>query len=241
MRCPVCTQNTPDSWQPWLVSSEGGGYTHGLRVTPGIEFGVPSEVSLDSMYCANDECRQLVIRVHETLQIPPGIADAEVRTTTWLARPRTTRRSLDSGVPEPFRTDYLEAASILDLSPRMSAVLSRRVLGDLLERYAGQTQFSLASRIDKVVAETSHPSYITENLHHFREIADFGAHTQRDAQAEIIDVGRDEAEWTLDILDSLFDYFIVAPERNRKIREAMDERIKNAGRKSLASPEEEDA
>jgi hypothetical protein len=32
-------------------------------------------------------------------------------------------------VKDPNRRDYLEAASILDLSPRMSAVLSRRILG----------------------------------------------------------------------------------------------------------------
>jgi hypothetical protein len=72
----------------------------------------------------------------------------------------------------------------------------------------------------------------------FPEIADFGAHTQTDDRAEIIDVGRDEAEWTLDILDSLFDYFIVAPERNRVRREAVDAKISAAGRKPLASAPE---
>jgi hypothetical protein len=153
--------------------------------------------------------------------------------TAWFARPRGVTRLLDPLVPDPFRTDYVEAASILDLSPRMSAVLSRRILGDLLEKYAGQTQFSLASRIDKFIADPAQPGYIKENLHHFREIADFGAHTQKDEQQEIIDVNRDEAEWTLDILDSLFDHFIVAPERNRAIREAMDKKIKAAGRKQI--------
>jgi hypothetical protein len=130
----------------------------------------------------------------------------------------------------------LEAAAILDLSPRMSAVLSRRILGDLLERYAGQSRFFLTDRIDKFIADTTHPSYLRENLHHFREIADFGAHTQKNDQAEIINVDRAEAAWTLDILDSLFDYFIVAPERNRTLREAMDKKIEDAGRKPLTAP-----
>jgi len=87
----------------------------------------------------------------------------------------------------------------------MSAVLSRRVLADLLEKYAKQTQFSLTARIDKFTADTTHPRQLRENLHHFREIADFGAHTQKDDQAAVIDVGREEAEWTLDLLDRLFD------------------------------------
>jgi hypothetical protein len=75
---------------------------------------------------------------------------------------------------------------------------------------------------------------LRENLHHFREVADFGAHTQKDdQQAANIDVGREEAEWTLDVLDRLFDYFIATPAQDRKMREAMDERIKSAGRKPI--------
>jgi hypothetical protein len=73
-------------------------------------------------------------------------------------------------------------------------------------------------------------SQIRENLHYFREIANFGAHTQKDDQQEIIDVTEQEAEWTLDILDSLFEHFIVIPSRDRSIRESIAEKIEKAGR-----------
>jgi hypothetical protein len=231
MRCPYCTQNTPDSWKPWVAIGEGGGYTTGVGVErPSQGVGVPSMVSLDYMHCANDECKELIVRVHEEYNLPGYDANK----TTWFARPQSARRPIEPEVPEPFRTDYLEAAAILDLSPRMSAVLSRRILADLLEQYAGQKQHSLEERIDNFINDTKHPRPIRENLHHFREIANFGAYTQKNDQAEIIDVSRDEAEWTLDILDRLFDYFIVDPEKNRKMREGFDKKLGDAGRRPIS-------
>ncbi len=97
----------------------------------------------------------------------------------------------------------------------MSAVMSRRILADLLERYADQTQFRLPERIDSVRADTSYPTAIRKRLHYLREIADFGAHTQTDGTAEVVNVTEAEAEWTLDVVDALFDYFIVGPTDSR--------------------------
>jgi hypothetical protein len=158
----------------------------------------------------------------------------------WLAHPRSSGRLVDPLVPDDLRRDYNEAATILDMSPRMSAVVSRRILADLLERYAGLDKFSLAARIDDFSKDNTHPSQLRQNLHYLREIADFGAHTQKDDQAEIIDVDRKEAEWTLDLIDRLFDYFIVAPERDRKMREGFDKKLDDAGRKPLTTaPDDE--
>ena len=223
MKCPYCSQHTPDAWG--LVGAVPGA---------GKDF---TSLTGEWMRCANPECSQAVIRMNE-LHMKPSETEPlnfESETHTWFARPRSGSRPVDPLVKDPYRRDYLEAASILDLSPRMSAVLSRPILGDLLEEFAGQTQFSLTSRIDKFIDEPQHPGYIRENLHHFREVADFGAHSQKDGQAQIIDISREEAEWTLDILDSLFEYFIIAPDRSRKIREAMDKKIDAAGRKPISA------
>jgi hypothetical protein len=119
----------------------------------------------------------------------------------------------------------------------MSAVLSRKILGDLLEKYANRKEYNLASRIDKFIEDKSHPSHVRENLHHLREIADFAAHSHTDQQeGTTIDVDHDEAEWTLDIIDSLFDYFIVRPEKDRRRREAFEAKMQKAGRKPLKKP-----
>jgi hypothetical protein len=151
-----------------------------------------------------------------------------------------------------MRKDYAEAHIILDDSPRMSAVLSRRILADLLKKYDGATQFGLTARINAFIGNTGHPSRLRENLHYLREIGDFGAHTQTkqsvpdpataqpDAnttgtlqEEEIIDATKEEAEWTLKVVADLFDYFIVAPKTDEALRQAVDKKLLDAGRKPI--------
>jgi hypothetical protein len=204
---------------------------------------VRDEVTVDWMRCGNEECQQLVVQVHEHTQhfvhnLPIQHTDA------WIARPRfgNSQRPIDALVPEP---DYAEASAILETSHRMSAVLARRILGDLLEKYAGKQSNSLARQIDDFTSEPGHPSGLTSNLHHFREVDDFAAHIQEDEsgdeQREVIDVSREEAEWTLDLVDRCFDYFIVQPAKDEAIKASMDKKIARAGRKPLREGQDEDA
>jgi hypothetical protein len=55
-----------------------------------------------------------------------------------------------------------------------------------------------------------------------------------DEDSAIINVTREEAEWTLKIVADLFDYFVVAPEKDKRLRAAVDKKIKDAGRKPIA-------
>jgi hypothetical protein len=129
--------------------------------------------------------------------------------------------------------DYREATFIIEDSPRMSSVLSRRILADLLEKYAGLTQYDLAARIDAFIKDTGHPSRHRENLHYLREIGNFSAHTKTDTNGSIIEVSAEEAEWTLRVVLGLFDYFIVGPKTDETIRARIDEKLKAAGRKPI--------
>jgi hypothetical protein len=207
MKCPTCAENTPDSWSELYAKGTKG-------VTSRLEGPQPHNqiVELDWMRCANEECNELVIRLHESYNAGGPI----VYTAAWLVRPRSAQRPLDPLVTGNVRHDYEEAAAILDFSPRMSAVLSRSILADLLEEYAGLDNFSLAARIDDFVADTSRPHDLRKNLHYLREIADLSAHTKKNDQAEIVEVTKEEAEWTLDMVDRLFDHFIVSPARTTR-------------------------
>jgi hypothetical protein len=111
--------------------------------------------------------------------------------------------------------------------------MSRRVLYDLLEKYAGIAEYTLSGSIDKFVGNTTHPSEIRGNLHYLRELGDFGAHTKKDGDDRIINITRDEAEWCLKVVERLFDYFIVGPEINKKLRADMDRKLEEAGRKPI--------
>lgn len=251
VQCPVCGEHSPPTWDGFGTSVLGE-YLSALPIKGRGKNDLFNVVALEWMRCSNEKCEELIVRIHEqrvTGTLPGGAP--LMNTQTWIARPRFGEavRSIDPVVPEPFRTDYAEAAAILEASPRMSAVLSRSILADLLKRYAGKTQFGLNARIEAFVKDGGHPTRLTENLQHFREIADFGAHTQEARQEEddvpeIIPVERPEAEWTLDLVDRLFDYFIVAPNRDEEIKQRMDEKIERAGRKPLrpsASTEDDES
>ena len=240
MKCPKCGENTPDSWSAfWPESAMHGERASRAAVThaqPFLDVGDAISCNIEYMQCANAECRQMVIRLNEirtTTRFRGGVPIVDHSGSKWIVYPRHSERSVDLLVPEPFRRNYLEAAAILDISARASAMLARRVLADLLETYGGRAEYGLATRIDKFNEDTTHPHDLRKNLHYIREIGDFSAHTKKDDQANIIDVDREEAEWTLNIVDRLFDYFIVTPTRDAQMRQAMDEKLKAANRRPV--------
>jgi hypothetical protein len=266
MECPFCLHDIPDNWQPLLSHTDDVGRVRPQPVTqivshypaqPGTHQGASVVVTLEWLLCQNRECKQVIVRASRNSGLP-----GPNQNENWIAVPkRPSLPIVDPLVGESLRDDYLEAWTILDDSPRMSSVLSRRVLADLLKKYAGAIQFSLAKRIDSFVVDTKHPSRLRENLHYLREIGDFSAHTQEVQTPElvapppppqaavtpasaanqepptennIINVTKEEAEWTLKIVADLFDYFIVDPEKDKKLRAAMDEKIQKAGRRPIA-------
>ena len=219
MKCPTCGEHSGDDWKRYAGWK---GMLSGNR--EGLYFYV------DWMACGNDGCKQVVVRAHECRDGVFGLV-----TQSWVIWPRhaSSNRNVDPNVPDAYRRDFLEAAAILDASPRMSAVLSRRILADLLEQYAGRTEFKLGSKLNKFSKDKGYSTDIRENARSLNEIADFGAHTQKGDQAEIIDVDHDEAEWTLDFVERLFDLFIVTPERDRAMRARIGNKTKRAGRTEL--------
>jgi len=231
MRCPTCGQNSPETWKVLKVDFGGGtaSYRDDIR-GPGAD-----RYKVDWMQCANQDCREIVIRVHKTgIRITGGQEPVGVVTSLVVWPPGgAARRVVDPIVPPPMRDDLNEAASILDLSPRMSAVLARSILADLLAEFAGHKEFGLETQIDSFNKNTSHPRALRENLHRFRETANLGAHTTTSDQGAVIRVEREEAEWTLDLVARLFDYLIVTPASDKKMRDAIDEKIRAANRKPI--------
>jgi hypothetical protein len=247
MRCPTCGETTPERF--WVVMGTTAEFT-----TRGAGFGTvywlraPQEpgdlVRVHWMHCANEQCQELVIRLQEGYSVT-GELDDFTPLQERIVRPSGAARAVAPEVPEPYRSDYLEAADILDQSPRMSAVLSRSVLADVLEKYGGFTQRATTARIDAFANDETAPSELRKNAHFLRAMGDFSAHTitpKPDSvdsgepdidHAQRIVVTREEAEWTLDVLDGLFDYYIIAPARNRAMREGMSRKIEDAGRKPI--------
>ncbi len=81
------------------------------------------------------------------------------------------------------------------------------------------------------MAKGSLPGWAWDPLHLLREIGNNAAHPRLDkAAGTIIEVEPGEAELGLDALRALFEHYWVRPEKTRKARENLNEKLVAAGR-----------
>jgi hypothetical protein len=149
-----------------------------------------------------------------------------------LGYPRVSSRpAAPPEVPEDFASDYREAALVLLDSPKASAALGRRCLQHILREKAGVSRSDLAHEIEEVLARNLLPSHLAEAVDAIRNLGNFAAHPMKSkSSGEILPVEPGEAEWTLDVLDGLFDFFFVQPELLKKRRSALNAKLAAAGK-----------
>lgn len=149
-----------------------------------------------------------------------------------LARPRAALRPLPPReVPEEYAADYREAALVLSDSPKASAALSRRCLQHLIREGVGIKKPDLSKEIDELIASGSLPSHLAEAVDAIRNIGNFAAHPiKTTATGEILRVEPGEAEWTLDVLDGLFDFYFVQPAILKAKRDALNVKLASANK-----------
>lgn len=140
---------------------------------------------------------------------------------------------LSQDIPKDYRDDYLEAHRTLEPSAKASAALSRRALQRLIETEANIKERDLATEIDKLL-QTGLPAELAKNIDAIRNFGNFAAHPITSLQTgDVVDVESGEAEWTLDILGQLLDYFFVQPAENQRRRDALNQKLQAAGKKPM--------
>ncbi|MBS0337125.1 MAG: DUF4145 domain-containing protein [Proteobacteria bacterium] len=150
----------------------------------------------------------------------------------YLGYPRSpTRPSPPPEVPKEFSEDYIEAALVLADSPKASAALSRRCLQHILREKAGVKRSDLAKEIEQVLSGNLLPSHLSEAIDAVRNIGNFAAHPIKSTSSgEVVPVEPGEAEWNLDVLEGLFDFFFIQPELLKKRRAALNTKLASAGK-----------
>ena len=166
---------------------------------------------------------------------PPSNLHGAPVVNLYLAYPQnTSARPLPPEVVDPYRKDFDEAVAVLPLSAKASAALSRRILQTMLREKAATKQRDLADQIEEIIAQGHMPTHILEGLDAVRQTGNFAAHPIKSkSTGEIVEVETGEAEWNLDILESLFDYYFVQPALTAKRRAALDAKLKDAGKPLL--------
>jgi uncharacterized protein DUF4145 len=144
-----------------------------------------------------------------------------------LVRPKAiSRADAPANLPDKYKGDYSEACLVLADSPKASAALSRRCLQNLLREEAKTKGKDLADQIQEVLDSGKLPSQLADNIDAIRNIGNFAAHPIKSTNTgEIVEVEPGEAEWTLDVLEELFDFYVVQPAKAKAKRDALNQKL----------------
>ena len=197
-----------------------------IAIHPKIEYrglgsGIDGNWELQTFFCP--ACQKLVMLIKDT---------REAESIPQLVWPKSTARPpCPAQVPKDIAEDYYEACMVIADSPKASAALSRRALQHLLSTAAGATEKDLVKQIQRVLKTGNLPSHISESIDAIRIIGNFSAHPQKSQQTgEILPVELHEAEWNLDVLEDLFDFYYVQPDLIKKKRDALNQKLAEAGK-----------
>jgi hypothetical protein len=145
-----------------------------------------------------------------------------------------SRAPLSKDVSENFASDYRESCLTLADSPKASAALSRRCLQLILREIAKVRPGNLADEIQQVIDSKTLPGHLIDSLDAVRNIGNFAAHPIKSkASGEVIEVEPGEAEWNLDVLESLFDFYFVQPAQLKRKRDLLNAKLKDAGKPEM--------
>lgn len=216
MKCPHCNVEVYESYDTYPIEDD---------------------INLHVMKCPNESCRKLIIELIEfSWHRYPGesaeISDIERISNRTLIYPQVSvRPNAPVEVDEHIAEDFNEACLVLSLSPKASAALSRRCLQGVLRDKAEVKHGSLANEIKQFIENAQAPTHLIKTVDAIRHFGNFAAHPLVDKKTgEIIDVEEGEAEWLLDILDMLFDFYYVQPELAKKKMDELNKKLEAAGK-----------
>jgi hypothetical protein len=175
------------------------------------------------------ECNRTIVQIGTS-----GNSLGEINSYQFVYPKSVSRAPIDPDVPILYSEDYREACLVLSDSPKASAALSRRCLQSLLKEEANTTKKDLNDQIQEVIALGNIPTYLSEGLDAVRVIGNFAAHPIKSkSTGEIVEVEPGEAEWNLDIVEGLFDFFFVQPRVLKDKKEKLNKKLEDAGKPPL--------
>jgi hypothetical protein len=87
------------------------------------------------------------------------------------------------------------------------------------------------SQLDKEIQEVLDsgklPTHLAESIDGVRNIGNFAAHPMKSTNTgEVVEVEPGEAEWLLDTIEALFEFYIVQPAVIRRKREVLNDKLR---------------
>jgi hypothetical protein len=92
----------------------------------------------------------------------------------------------------------------------------------------------LDNEIQQVLDSKQLPSHLADSIDAVRAVGNFAAHPiKSQSTSSIIEVEPGEAGWLLDVLEGLFDFYFVHPAKIAAKRQALNNKLKEAGKPLL--------
>lgn len=228
MKCPHCRIEIHPNFKKTHLE------TYSVAVTPDEDSYIDIlNYSVKSMLCPNPACSKIIIFLCEDYNDGISLTSSQNETQIFpygISRPPCPIEVNDKDIVE----DYEEACKVLSLSPKASAALSRRCLQHLLRSKANTTERDLSKQIQEVIDSGKLPSHLTDSIDAIRNIGNFAAHPIKDkSTGEILPVEVGEAEWNLDVLELLFDFYYVQPSINLKKKQQLNLKLQAAGKPQM--------
>jgi Domain of unknown function (DUF4145) len=228
MKCPHCNTGIAENF------SHSPQIFHGAAVTrEGQPLSQNEFWAIAFQRCP--ECLKTVVYLEHSPPLPGNPSQAGKSDFSLLAYPASASpRPVPGAVTDPYKQDFEEACKVLKDSPKASAALSRRCLQAILRDKAGTKSKDLYDQIEEVIDSGKVPSHISDDLHAVRVTGNFGAHPLKSTTTgAIVDVEAGEAEWNLDVVELLFDFYFVQPAISAKRKAALNVKLREAGKPEL--------
>lgn len=211
MKCPHCLHNFHDREEYKYLSDDTDGHW-----------------SVKILKCSG--CDRAVFHLMQSEDWHRGEPRGDQRES--LIRPRgSSRPPCPKDVTPEIAEDYLEACLVLPDSAKASAALSRRCLQTLLRTVTKAKHGNLADEIQYGLDNEKWPTTLADSVDAIRNIGNFAAHPMKSQNSGLIlPIEPQEAEWTLDVLESLFDHYFVQPAILGAKRAALNAKLAAAGK-----------
>lgn len=219
MKCPHCLEGFKEVWDGHNIGHDSTG------------------ISWQCLWTTCPTCNRFIIFLEHYPNQSESILSTmltshEVNRIRIMVYPKgISRSSLPTIIPDKYANDYKKACLVLPDSEEASAALSRRCLQALLRDEAKVKHSDLSNEIQQVIDSGKLPSHLSENIDAIRNVGNFAAHPiKSEKTGEVVDVEPGEAGWLLDVLEGLFDFYIVQPAKSKAKRDALDKKLGDAGK-----------
>lgn len=157
-----------------------------------------SHLEVTLMQCPNDECRKISVFA----QGVNGFIDEEYVSIY----PRAVFEIFPDYVPEAIRSDYEEACTILELSPKAAATLARRCLQGMIHDFWGIHGKNLNAEITMLKDHV--PASQWKAIDAVRSVGNIGAHMEHDVNL-IVDIDSSEAQKLIMLIEHLIEKWYI--------------------------------